>query len=143
MARKQQYAIQLSPAERKELQQRLTKGEYSPRVRHRAQMLLWSDVGKSDLEIAGLLKVTPLTVAQTRRRWVEAHRLDDRPRPGVTKKLDDQQKAFLVALVDSDPPGGERRWTMQLLADRLLELGVVQTPISDETVRRALKKGSN
>lgn len=139
MARKQHYAIQLSTDERQGLQPLLMTGAHSSRVQQRAQMLLWSDEGKSDLEIAALLQVTPLTVAQTRRRWVETHQVQDRPRPGVAKKLDEQQQALLIALASGDPPEGHQRWTMQLLADRLLELGVVKAPISYETVRRTLK----
>jgi hypothetical protein len=64
--------------------------------------------------------------------------LDDRPRPGGTPKLDDRQLARLVAEACSDPPAGRSHWTMQLLADRLVALKVVDS-ISDETVRRGLK----
>ncbi|RKY62069.1 MAG: hypothetical protein DRP95_02040 [Candidatus Latescibacterota bacterium] len=65
--------------------------------------------------------------------------LNERPHPGAKPKLDGKQEAFLVALACSDPPEGREHWTMQLLADRLVELGVVES-ISDETVRRVLKK---
>lgn len=76
----------------------------------------------------------------TRQHWVEEKRITDKPKPGREKKLDGKQEAFLVALAYSDAPGERESWTMQLLADRLVELGVVDEPISDETVRRTLKK---
>jgi DNA-binding CsgD family transcriptional regulator len=142
MARKQHYPIQLSDSEREELEKLVRKGHHSARIIRRAQMLLWSEQGKTDLEIAGLAKVTPLTVAETRRRWVTEQRLADAPRPGGQKKLDGKQEAFLVALACSDTPDGQEAWTMQMLADKLVELGVVEQPISDETVRRTLKKRS-
>jgi transposase len=66
--------------------------------------------------------------------------LEDKPRAGRGKKLDGKQEAFLVALDNSDAPGERETWTMQLLADRLVELKVIDEPISDETVRRTFKK---
>ncbi len=66
--------------------------------------------------------------------------MTDKPKPGREKKLDGKQEAFLVALACSDAPDGRESWTMQLLADRIVELNVVDEPISDETVRRTLKK---
>ncbi len=140
MARKQNYPIKLSETEREELQKIVTTGQQAARVRRRAQTLLWSDSGKSDVEIAHLHGVTPLTVATTRQRWVEEKRLTDKPKPGREKKLDGKQEAFLVALACSDAPEGRESWTMQLLADRLLELAVIDAPVSDELVRRTLKK---
>ena len=65
----------------------------------------------------------------------------ERPRFGGRRKLYGKQEAFLIALACSDPPEGRTRWTMQLLADKMVELGVVEE-ISDETVRRMLKKGT-
>lgn len=70
----------------------------------------------------------------------EEKQITDKPKPGRAKKLDGKQEAFLVALACSDAPEERESWTMQLLADRLVELGVVEEPISDETVRRTLKK---
>jgi transposase len=142
MTRKQHYPIRLSDDERQDLEKMIKKGKHQARLMRRAQMLLWSDQGKSDLEIAALAKVTPLTVAETRRRWVTEHSLADHPRPGGRKKLDGKQEAFLVALACSEAPDGQETWTMQMLADKLVELGVVDQPISDETVRRTLKKRS-
>ena len=87
--------------------------------------------------------VTDSTVLNIRRRFavggIEAA-LYDKPRPGAVPKLDGKQEALLVALACSQPDDRES-WTMQLLADKLVELKVVEA-ISDETVRRTLKKTS-
>lgn len=138
--RKANYPIKLSASDRQELEGMLRSGQHQARVLRRAQILLWSDDGRADSEIASLLKVTAYTVGQTRERWVKERSLTDRPRPGRSPKTDGKQDAFLVALACSDAPDGQEQWTMQLLADRLVELGVVEEPISDETVRRRLKK---
>jgi transposase len=140
MARKQAHPIVLSEAERHYLETIVNGGTHKVRTLHRAHMLLWSAAGKTDLEIAALLSVHPMTVGKTRQRWVEQHSLDDQPRAGRPPIMDGKQEAFLVALTCSDSPAGRDNWTMQLLADRLVELQVVDSPISDETVRRILKK---
>ena len=137
---KKEHVIELSEVDRMELEAIVKGGQHKTRTIRRAQTLLWSDAGKTDGEIAELHGVTPLTVAKTRQRWVEEHSLEDKPRRGRDKKLDGKQEAFLVALACSDAPGERETWTMQLLADRLVELQVIDEPISDETVRRTLKK---
>lgn len=141
--RKQQYPIKLSEMERMELEGIVRKGQHKARVIRRAQTLLWSDVGKSDLEIAELHGITPLTVAKTRERWVKEQSLEDKARSGRNPKLDGKQEAFLVALACSDAPDGRESWTMQLLADKLVELQVIDEPISDETVRLRLQKNNS
>jgi transposase len=139
---KKRHSIELSEIERIELEAIVRSGKQKARTRRRAQTLLWSDAGKTDTAIAELHGITPLTVAKTRQRWVEEKSLEDKPRPGRGKKLDGKQEAFLVALACSDAPDGQETWTMQMLADKLVELGVIDEPISDETVRRRLKKTS-
>jgi transposase len=132
--------VELTRKERSELLGLLNKG-IAP-ARTRARILLAADEHKTDAVIAEALHVHPATVERTRRRFVEgraARALHEKPRPGGRPKLDPKQEAFLVALACSDAPSGRGHWTMQLLADRLVELAVVET-ISDETVRRALKK---
>lgn len=140
MGRKQQHPIVLSDAERQELETIVKGGEKKVRVVHRAQMLLWSDAGKSDLAIATLLDINPLTVAHTRHRWVEKRSLTDEARAGRPPILDGKQEAFLVALTCSEAPEGLERWSLRLLADKVLELEVVAEPISKDTVGRRLKK---
>ncbi|MGH2536189.1 MAG: helix-turn-helix domain-containing protein [Candidatus Promineifilaceae bacterium] len=142
MARKQEHPAVLSAAERAELEAIVRKGKHKARIIRRAQTVLWSDGGKTDTEIARWHGVRPQTVAKTRQRWVKEKSLEDKPRPGRVKKLDGKQEAFLVALACSDAPERYERWTMQLLADRLVELSVIDEPISDETVRRTLKRTS-
>lgn len=137
---KKQYVIQLSEIERMELAAIVKGGTHKARVMRRAQALLWSDAGKTDEAIAEWQGVRPLTVANTRKRWVEERSLEDKARPGREKKLDGKQQAFVVALACSDAPDGRESWTMQMLADQLVALQVVDEPISDETVRRTLKK---
>lgn len=137
---KKEHIIELSEIDRLELGVIVSSGQHKARTIRRAQTLLWSDAGKTDSEIAELHGITPLTVAKTRQRWVEQQSLEDQPRPGREKKLDGKQEAFAVALACSDAPDGRESWTMQMLADKLLELQVIDEPISDETVRRTLKK---
>ncbi len=67
--------------------------------------------------------------------------LNEQPRPGREPKLDDKAKAVLLTLAQSTPPEGRKRWTLQLLADQMVGLRVVDT-LSDETVRRVLKKST-
>jgi transposase len=138
--RPQKYPVLLSEAEKSQLESVVKRGKHSRREIQRAQMLLWSAEGKPDVEIARLLDVTPLTVATTRQRWASEKRIADAPKPGRHKKLDAKQAAFLVALACSDAPEGRESWTLQLLADKLVELKVVESPISYETVRETLKK---
>lgn len=140
MAKK--YHVKLSESERKQLQALLAKGKLSVRRVKRAQILLAADGGIIDEEIARTLQVHVNTVERIRKRFVEGgidHALTEDHRPGGQRKLDGKGEAVLVALACSDPPAGRAQWTMQLLADRLVTLGIVEQ-ISDETVRTHLKK---
>lgn len=139
MGRQQKYPVRLSDEDREQLRAITRAGKHSAQVMRRAQILLWSDEGKQDKAIIALLGCAPLTVSSTRERWVREKRVVDRPRPGGKPMLDGKQEALLIALACSDAPEGRAEWTMQLLADRLVELKVVER-ISDETVRRTLKK---
>ena len=139
MGRKKTHIVKLSEAERQEIQNMVAVGKRSARVIRRAQTLLWCDAGKPDKEIAELLNVTISTVSNTRQKWVNEGTIEDKVRPGRPPVLDGKQEALLVALACSDAPEGQEEWTMQLLADRLIELKVVDD-ISDETVRLRLKK---
>lgn len=138
--RPQKYPVTLTSEEKSQLEGVVKRGKHSRRELQRAQMLLWSVEGKTDTEIADLLGVVPLTVATTRERWAKEKRIADGAKPGRHKRLDGKQEAFLVALACSDAPEGRESWTLQLLADKLVELNIVETPISYETVRETLKK---
>jgi transposase len=139
---KKQYLVNLTADQRASLKAMLRKGVAPARTLTHARILLRADEGGSDRAIAAGLDIHPRTVERTRQRFAEGglpRALHDKPRPGGRPKLDDRSEASLVALACSQPPEGYARWTMQLLADRLVELQVV-TAISDETVRRTLKK---
>lgn len=140
MAKK--YVVDLSEEERDSLRQLVRRGRARVRRVNRARILLLADKDHTDEAIAEALQLGRSTVERTRKRFVEEGlepALSERPRPGKAPLLTGKQEAFLVALACSDPPEERTRWTMQLLADRLIELHVVES-ITDETVRRLLKK---
>jgi len=141
---KKKYLVTLEDTEREQLQQLLRSGTHPTRKITRARILLKAADGCTDQQIADSLGVGRATVERTRESFVERslEALNERPRPGKRPTLDVKAKARLIAEACSDAPEGRTRWTMQLLADRLVELKVVQT-VSDETVRRALKKTSS
>jgi transposase len=142
---KKVYVVDLTKEEKAKLLEVVGKGEARARKMNRAHILLLADEARTDKDIAEALHTSPSTVERTRRRFVQGaleHALKEKsPRPGGRRKLDGHQEAYLVALACSDPPEGKKRWSMQLLADRLVELEIVEE-ISDETVRRTLKKGT-
>jgi len=120
----------------------IRKGNSKARVIRRAHTLLFTHQGKSVEEIAKLLKCSKTTVQITRQKYqIEGLEgaLKEKKRNGRPPKLDGKPKAHLIALSCSNPPEGRSYWTMQLLADRLVSLELVDS-ISDETVRRTLKK---
>jgi transposase len=137
------YVVELTDEERASLRALTQKGKASARVIRRAHLLLLADQGKTDEQIQDALQVGIATVERLRKRCVEEGieaALHERRRPGGAPKLGQKQEAFLIALACSDPPKGRARWTMQLLADQMVTLGQVES-LSDETVRRVLKKG--
>ena len=130
------YIVDLTEEERTYLLDFIKSGERSARKLNRARILLLADEGKADSEIAGALHTGTATVQRTRQRFVEGNlegALNERPRPGGQKKLDEKGEAILETLVHSKPPEGRKRWTFQLLADRLMQLKMVES-ISYETV---------
>ena len=136
------YRVDLEDDEKQSLLGLVSKGKLSARTLTRAHTLLLAGEGKADTAIAESLHLHANTVARTRRRFVEGGphwALTDRPRPGAAPKLDGKQEAYLVALACSEAPTGREHWTMQLLADEMVRLEVVDS-LSDETVRRTLKK---
>ena len=139
----QKYKVNLSKAERDQLEALIqNEAPRSRRVKH-AKILLRSDEGLSAAKVANWIGVGHSTVERTRQRYAErgvVAALNDKPRPGVRPKLDGKQAAFVVALACSDTPNGQEKWSMQMLADKLVELGIVEHPISHDTVRRVLKK---
>jgi transposase len=118
------------------------QGKNRAAVIQRAHILLKSDEGKTDQAISEMLYISEQTVRRIRVKFCEwglEGALEDQPHPPPEAKLDEQQSAYLVALACSDPPAGRAKWTMELLAKRLVDDGVVER-ISAETVRLTLKK---
>lgn len=142
MPKPKQFVVVLTEAERAQLGAFTTKGIAAAREVRRARILLLAAEGRPDAVVADAVGCCVGTVERVRRRCAEAGveaALQDRPRPGAASLLDGKGEAFLVALACTDPPAGQSAWTMQLLAERLVALDIVDH-ISDETVRRTLKK---
>jgi transposase len=136
------HRVRLTDTERRDLIHLTRRGEASTRRITRARVLLLADRGTTDAAIADALDLHPRTCQRLRQRACQdgvLAALDDRPRPGAARLLDATQEARLIALACTDAPDGRDHWTMQLLADHLVALGVV-TAISDETVRRTLQQ---
>ena len=136
------YKVELTEAERSRLNEVSQRGKASVRTVKRALSLLKADQGLRDREIADVLLVNAATVARARKRYVEEGleaAINDRPRPGQERKLDGKQEAHLIAFACSAAPEGHTHWTLQLLADKVVELEFADS-ISLETVRQMLKK---
>jgi len=136
------WVVDLSEDERGELLRLIRKGRVAARRVTRAHILLHADEGQADEAIASALHTNRSTVERTRRRFVEEGleaALTEKPRPGAAPVLNERGEATLLALACANPPTGRAAWSMQLLADELVQRQVVGS-ISDETVRRVLKK---
>ena len=143
------YRITLEAEERGQLEQLLSKGKADVRRLKHAQILLAADespggAAQKDEQIAMAVNVGRATVERIRRRFVEEGlelALSPYRTPPRTykTKLDGEQEARLIAIACSAPPDGRSRWTLSLLADRMVELKQVDS-VSRETVRQTLKK---
>lgn len=143
------YTVQLDAEQRKLLENMLTGGKATARSQTHARILLKADQGSegpgwSDEQIAEALSVGTSTVERVRRRLVEGGLLDAlvrRPQPErpEQRKMDGELEAHLVTLACSQAEGGQKRWTMRMLADKLVQLGYVDQ-ISHQTVWVTLKK---
>jgi transposase len=143
------YRVTLTAAERDELERLLARGKADVRKLKHAQVLLKADQAAGgpawpDEQISAALDVGSATVQRLRRRFVEdgleaalsPYRVGKRL---YQRKLDGEQEAKLIALACSTPPDGRGRWTLRLLAGRMVELRHVDS-LSHETVRQTLKK---
>jgi|SRR5215475_11442637 transposase len=141
---KKKYVVTLDAEEREHLEHLLHRGTHATRQVTRARILLKAAEGWEDRAIAEALSVGRATVERTRQRFVEAGlgALADRPRPGTLPKLDTKAEARLIAEACSTAPEGRQRWTLHLLADRVVALGLAAS-YSYESVRRVLKKQSS
>jgi len=143
------YIVRLTNEERQGLTRLVSKGKAAARKLTRARVLLKADVGDggpgwTDDRIAEALEVGTRRVENIRKRFVEEGleatvNRKKRCRPPRERVLDGEKEAKLIALCCGNPPEGRARWTLRLLADKLVELDVIES-ISHETVRQALKK---
>lgn len=144
------YVVELSADERQQLEELVSKGKSLARKIQHARILLKADQGPdgpswTDERIAQAYDVSPLTVGRLRQRLVE-HGLEDalvrrQHEQPLRRKLDGAAEAKVIALACSPPPKGRRRWTIRLLADKVVELEIVDT-VGRETLRKTLKKMS-
>jgi transposase len=149
VAMKKVFVVRLSEAERSELEALVRKGKASALTITRARILLKADQGgdgerQTDTQVAEALSVAPKTVFNVRRRWVEegseaALSRKKQACPSRPRKLDGKAEAKLVATCCGPAPQGRARWTLRMLAGKLVELEIVDS-ISPETVRCTLKK---
>jgi len=136
------YTVELSEEERKELQSLIAAGKESARKLRRAHALLMANRGRQTGEIAESLSTSTSSVYRTKRRFVEGgleHALTENRRPGGARKLDGSETALLIATACSKPPPGRARWTLQLLADKVVAL-TDHDEISARTIGRRLKE---
>jgi transposase len=145
---KAKHRVRLSESERHDLSKRIAAGRGSARELAHIRIILKADEGQGgpawrDEEIARALDVSVATIERVRRRFIAqgAEGAISRKRPNrvYARALDGEAEAHLVALSCSEPPPGKAQWSMRLLANRPVELHVVEA-VSDETVRRVLKK---
>jgi transposase len=145
---KKKYIVTLTEVERRMLQTMLSRGKAAARKLMHARILLKADAGPdgsdwNDGAIAQALEVGRATVERVRKEFVEegleAALERRKPRRQYELRLDGDDEAHLVALACQKPPEGRSRWTLRLLADRMVELEYVEQ-VSYQTVRRTLKK---
>ena len=145
---KKKYIIRLSAEERQNLTDLVRKGKVAAYRRTHAQILLFTDEGElgpglQDKEVAERVGVNHRTVSRLRQCCVESGLeavLERAPRCRERARvLDGDGEAQVIALMCGDPPAGQSRWTLNLLGERLVELGVVDS-VSHETIRKVLKK---
>ena len=142
------YTVTLTDEERKALEGLVSKGKSPARKLTHARILLKADCSEGgpgwiDAAISEALDVSPSTIGRVRELFVEEGfeaALDrHKPRRTYSHKVDGEQEAHLVALSCNKPPEGHARWTLRLLADKMVELEYVNS-VSHETIRKVLKK---
>ncbi len=147
---RKKYVVELTKEEREYLHKLISAGTAPARKLNRARILLKADVGKHaeaealiDRQIARMLETSTATVQRARERFYEGglQAALERSKPDRVYKrsLEGRAEARLIALACSEPPRGRDRWSFRLLADKAVELGIVEE-VSHETVRKTLKK---
>ena len=139
---KKQYKIELSQEERNQLTRLTTQGTEKVRKVKRAKILLLADEGKKDKEIAEGVEVSVGTVERIRKRYGQAGvegAVNEKPRSGRPMGINGQTRAKITALACTKAPEGRSKWTLRLLADKVVELEYIDS-ISYQSVRNILKK---
>ncbi len=142
MARKKLHIVHLKEEDREDLKRYLRKGKSSARSQTRARILLLADEGREDEAIVEALKVSKSTVSRIRTRYCENgldFALNEKARCGAPPKIDGRIEAQLTLIACSEQPEGRSKWTVRLIADKLVEMDVVDS-ISHMSVQRLLKK---
>ena len=139
-----QFLVQLSTKERELLIGIIRSGKHKARKITRCRILLLADGpnGKTDQEIADALKVSLATIFGIRRRYSQEGldaAISERPRSGQPPKFKGKAAAKITAIACSTPPAGQAKWSLRLLADRVVELKIVDS-ISHQSIRNILKK---
>jgi putative transposase len=131
----------LAPADQKHLLAITRRGRTKARTFKRASALLQLQAGHSLLQIAAALQVSRQSVARWRDHYLQTglQALDEKPRSGRPVRIDGRQRARITALACSSPPPGRARWTLRLLADKVVELGYCGS-LSHTGVRQILKE---
>lgn len=140
------YIIKLSETDRKRLESVISSGSAKARTITRARVLLLSDRSqgeiRSNAQVMDALQISTSLLYQTRKRYIDEgleSALTERPRPGHVPVLTGEVEAHLTMIACSDPPSGHAKWTLRLLADKIVELGLVES-ISHVAVHKKLKK---
>jgi len=137
--------VNLTQTERVQLATYVKQGKKSARSINRARILLLADENHSDEEILETLGICRQTVYKMRKRYVDWNHqnildlLTEKPRLGQPMKVDSRVESHIATIACSDSPIGTKRWTLQMISDRLVELNIVDA-ICIESVRKALKK---
>lgn len=142
MAPPLKYPIDLTPDEQIQLKAITNKGKTSARTFKRAQILLLSDARKTVQHITDVLDVSAVMVNNIRKRYTQGGldlALYDRPRPGRPLVFDGKDRAAITCIACSEPPKGHAQWSVRLIADKAVEMNVVDS-ISPATVFHILKK---
>ena len=141
---KKKYIVDLTDSERAELEQRTNKGKIAAYKMNHARILLLADInqqggGWTDIKISKALNVAQATIERVRKRFVESgmeSALSRREQKNRRSKIiDGEKEAYLIAIACSETPMGRAKWTLQMLADKMVELNYLEK-VSPETIRQ-------
>ena len=142
MSRKTIFVVNLTDEDRAYLNRLIRRGKTSARSLTRVRILLMADEGYSNKEIVEILKTTKPTIVQIKKRYSQEgldSAINEKPRSGAPIKIDGTIEAQVTLIACSEPPEGRSSWTLQLIADKLVELEVIDS-ISAMSIQRTLKK---